>query len=130
MVVGALSVVYGTSHVALIKDIQALQKVDKADRPFTKNNLIQIQASVSPLRNTSGFPWPEVYKKKGDDDILDWLQAIFGYEVDSVCDDVLSVLARQFVVAAILDLGIGFGTVTHCNVILLHTNVAGFACYD
>ncbi|KAL8228599.1 hypothetical protein R6Q59_000008 [Mikania micrantha] len=90
----------------------------------------EIQASVSPLRNTSGFPWPEVYKKKGDDDILDWLQAIFGYEVDSVCDDVLSVLARQFVVAAILDLGIGFGTVTHCNVILLHTNVAGFACYD
>ncbi|KAD3069004.1 hypothetical protein E3N88_36884 [Mikania micrantha] len=44
----------------------------------------EIQASVSALRNTRGLPWPKVYKKKGDDDILDWLQAIFGFQKDNV----------------------------------------------
>ncbi|KAK9058187.1 hypothetical protein SSX86_023027 [Deinandra increscens subsp. villosa] len=44
----------------------------------------EIQASVSALRNTRGLPWPKGYKKKVDDDILDWLQSMFGFQKDNV----------------------------------------------
>ncbi|KAI3511129.1 hypothetical protein L1887_18273 [Cichorium endivia] len=44
----------------------------------------EIQASVSALRNTRGLPWPKGYKKKEDEDILDWLQEMFGFQKDSV----------------------------------------------
>nr|XP_043609266.1 callose synthase 2-like [Erigeron canadensis] len=56
--------------------------------PDSKNQAImrypEIQASVSALRNTRGLPWPKGYKKKDDEDILDWLQAMFGFQKDSV----------------------------------------------
>lgn len=45
---------------------------------------LQIQAAVFALRNTRGLPWPKDYKdneKKKDEDILDWLQAMFGFQV-------------------------------------------------
>lgn len=42
---------------------------------------LQIQAAVLALRNTRGLPWPKDYKKKKDEDILDWLQAMFGFQV-------------------------------------------------
>lgn len=44
----------------------------------------EIQASVSALRNTRGLPWPKGHKKKVDEDILDWLQAMFGFQKDNV----------------------------------------------
>ncbi|GJX44510.1 callose synthase 2-like protein [Tanacetum coccineum] len=56
--------------------------------PDSKNQAImrypEIQASVSALRNTRGLPWPKDYKKKEDEDILDWLQTMFGFQKDSV----------------------------------------------
>lgn len=45
------------------------------------HNTLQIQAAVLALRNTRGLPWPKDYKKKKDEDILDWLQAMFGFQV-------------------------------------------------
>ncbi|KAK3028535.1 hypothetical protein RJ639_037704 [Escallonia herrerae] len=44
----------------------------------------EIQASVSALRNTRGLPWPKGQKKKVDEDVLDWLQAVFGFQKDNV----------------------------------------------
>ncbi|XP_043693355.1 callose synthase 3-like [Telopea speciosissima] len=44
----------------------------------------EIQAAVFALRNTRGLPWPGDYKKKVDEDILDWLQAMFGFQKDNV----------------------------------------------
>ncbi|GMP70836.1 hypothetical protein CsSME_00029513 [Camellia sinensis var. sinensis] len=41
----------------------------------------EIQVSVSALQNTRGLPWPKGHKKKVDEDILDWLQAMFGFQV-------------------------------------------------
>lgn len=41
----------------------------------------KIQASVAALRNTRGLPWPKGYMKKVNEDILDWLQAMFGFQV-------------------------------------------------
>lgn len=41
----------------------------------------QIQAAVKALRNTRGLPWPKGNKKKEDEDVLDWLQAMFGFQV-------------------------------------------------
>ncbi|PWA63034.1 glycosyl transferase, family 48 [Artemisia annua] len=56
--------------------------------PDSKNQAImrypEIQASVSALRNTRGLPWPKDHIKKEDEDILDWLQAMFGFQKDSV----------------------------------------------
>ncbi|KAJ0623230.1 putative 1,3-beta-glucan synthase [Helianthus annuus] len=44
----------------------------------------EIQASVSALRNTRGLPWPKGYNRKVDEDILDWLQHMFGFQKDNV----------------------------------------------
>lgn len=43
--------------------------------------LLQIQAVVLALRNTRGLPWPKDHKMKIDEDIFDWLQLIFGFQV-------------------------------------------------
>ncbi|KAL4611905.1 hypothetical protein ACB092_08G159600 [Castanea dentata] len=44
----------------------------------------EIQAAVLALRNTRGLPWPKDYQKKKDEDILDWLQAMFGFQKHNV----------------------------------------------
>ncbi|XP_027158791.1 callose synthase 2-like [Coffea eugenioides] len=44
----------------------------------------EIQASVSALRNIRGLPWPKGHKKKVDEDILDWLQVMFGFQKHNV----------------------------------------------
>ncbi|OVA03160.1 Glycosyl transferase [Macleaya cordata] len=46
----------------------------------------EIQAVVYALRNTRGLPWPSGSKKKVDEDILDWLQAMFGFQKDNVAN--------------------------------------------
>ncbi|CAM8969696.1 unnamed protein product [Rhodiola kirilowii] len=46
----------------------------------------EIRASVAALRNTRGLPWPKDHKKKADEDILDWLQAMFGFQKDNVAN--------------------------------------------
>ncbi|GAB4856101.1 Callose synthase 3 [Ancistrocladus abbreviatus] len=46
----------------------------------------EIQSAVLALRNTRGLPWPKDYKKKKDEDILDWLQAMFGFQKDNVAN--------------------------------------------
>ncbi|KAI9196669.1 hypothetical protein LWI28_025933 [Acer negundo] len=46
----------------------------------------EIIAAVVALRNTRGLPWPKDHKKKKDEDILDWLQEMFGFQKDSVAN--------------------------------------------
>uniref|UniRef100_A0AAU6MVS9 1,3-beta-glucan synthase n=1 Tax=Paeonia lactiflora TaxID=35924 RepID=A0AAU6MVS9_PAELC len=46
----------------------------------------EIRASVSALRNIRGLPWPKGHKQKVDEDILDWLQAMFGFQRDNVAN--------------------------------------------
>ncbi|KAL8170748.1 hypothetical protein V2J09_022552, partial [Rumex salicifolius] len=43
----------------------------------------EIQAVVLAFRNIRGLPWP---KKKGTEDILDWLQLMFGFQKDNVAN--------------------------------------------
>ncbi|EEC81348.1 hypothetical protein OsI_24536 [Oryza sativa Indica Group] len=94
------------------KYIQALQNAaDKADRALLTKayqtaavlfevlkavNVSQsvevdqaIQAAVNALRNIRGLPWPKEHEKKPDEkktgkDLLDWLQAMFGFQKDNV----------------------------------------------
>ncbi|KDP20385.1 hypothetical protein JCGZ_05268 [Jatropha curcas] len=58
--------------------------------PDSQNQAImrypEIQAAVSALRNTRGLPWPKGYKKNVNEDILDWLQAMFGFQKDNVAN--------------------------------------------
>uniref|UniRef100_A0A0D9VN45 1,3-beta-glucan synthase n=1 Tax=Leersia perrieri TaxID=77586 RepID=A0A0D9VN45_9ORYZ len=44
----------------------------------------EIQAAFHALRNTRGLPWPKDHEKKPDADLLDWLQAMFGFQKDNV----------------------------------------------
>ncbi|CAD6335282.1 unnamed protein product [Miscanthus lutarioriparius] len=49
----------------------------------------EVQAAVYALRNTRGLPWPKDQDKKPDEkntgkDLLDWLQAMFGFQKDNV----------------------------------------------
>ncbi|KAL6200723.1 hypothetical protein ACLB2K_030504 [Fragaria x ananassa] len=46
----------------------------------------EILAAVLALRNTRGLPWPKEYKKKKDEDVLDWLQSMFGFQKDNVAN--------------------------------------------
>ncbi|XP_048140588.1 callose synthase 3 [Rhodamnia argentea] len=57
---------------------------DSANQPIMKYP--EIQAAVVALRNTRGLPWPKDHRKKKDDDILDWLQAMFGFQKDNVAN--------------------------------------------
>ncbi|XP_078161046.1 callose synthase 3-like [Carex rostrata] len=67
--------------------------------PDSQNQAImrypEIQASVLALRNTRGLPWPKEPVKANEDpgkpngkkpngDLLDWLQAVFGFQKDNV----------------------------------------------
>uniref|UniRef100_A0A7N2LCH8 Uncharacterized protein n=1 Tax=Quercus lobata TaxID=97700 RepID=A0A7N2LCH8_QUELO len=56
--------------------------------PDSENQAImrypEIQASVSALCNIRGLPWPKDHQKKVNEDILDWLQAMFGFQKDNV----------------------------------------------
>ncbi|XP_020232679.1 callose synthase 2 isoform X1 [Cajanus cajan] len=44
----------------------------------------EIQAAVSALRNTRGLPWPKRDGNKANEDILDWLQLMFGFQKGNV----------------------------------------------
>ncbi|KAF7152125.1 hypothetical protein RHSIM_Rhsim01G0033900 [Rhododendron simsii] len=57
---------------------------DSSDQPIMKYP--EIQASISALRNTRGLPWPKDHKMKVDEDILDWLQATFGFQKHNVAN--------------------------------------------
>ncbi|KAL9349148.1 hypothetical protein Peur_056403 [Populus x canadensis] len=75
---------------------------DSADQAIMRYP--EIQAAVLALRNTRGLPWPKDYKKKTDEDVLDWLQAMFGFQKDNVANQrehlillLANVHMRQFV---------------------------------
>jgi hypothetical protein len=40
----------------------------------------KIQAAATALRNTRGLPLPKNYEHKVNEDLLDWLQAMFGFQ--------------------------------------------------
>ncbi|XP_047089291.1 callose synthase 3-like [Lolium rigidum] len=46
--------------------------------------LPEIQAAATALRNTRGLPLPKNYERKVNEDLLDWLQAMFGFQTDNV----------------------------------------------
>ncbi|KAG2327698.1 hypothetical protein Bca52824_010426 [Brassica carinata] len=58
--------------------------------PDSQNQAItrfpKIQATVIALRNTRGLPWQAGHKKKLDEDMLDWLQTMFGFQKDKVAN--------------------------------------------
>ena len=57
---------------------------------------MQIQAAVSALRNTRGLPWPKDHVKKVDEDLLDWLQTMFGFQVKRIIKDAFFILMQSF----------------------------------
>nr|POF05489.1 callose synthase 2 [Quercus suber] len=79
-----------------IETLQAHAKVEEKKQLYKPYNILpldpdsenqaimrypEIQASVSALRNIRGLPWPKDDQKKVNEDILDWLQAMFGFQM-------------------------------------------------
>ncbi|KAH0905704.1 hypothetical protein HID58_037531 [Brassica napus] len=82
-----------------IKILQQQKKVEEKTQIYKPYNILpldpdsqnqaimrlpEIQAAVTALRNIRGLPWKAGHKKKIDEDILDWLQSMFGFQEDSV----------------------------------------------
>ncbi|CAH8380818.1 unnamed protein product [Eruca vesicaria subsp. sativa] len=75
--------------------------------PDSQNQAItkfpKIQPIAIALRNTRDLPWPAGHKKKLDEDMLDWLQTVFGFQKDNVANQrenlillLVNVQIRQF----------------------------------
>ncbi|KAL0435479.1 UNVERIFIED_CONTAM: Callose synthase 3 [Sesamum radiatum] len=81
-----LTKAYQTANVLfeVLKAVNQTQAVEVDREAIMKYP--EIQAAVVALRNTRGLPWPKDYKKKKDEDILDWLQAMFGFQKDNVAN--------------------------------------------
>ncbi|KAL0703394.1 hypothetical protein Bca4012_069819 [Brassica carinata] len=82
-----------------VKILQQQKKVEEKTQIYKPYNILpldpdsqnqaimrlpEIQAAVTALRNIRGLPWKAGHKKKIDEDILDWLQSMFGFQEDSV----------------------------------------------
>lgn len=57
-------------------------------------SIIKIQSAANALRNMRGLPWPKDHKPKLNEDILDWLQAMFGFQVAHLYSTALLNLAH------------------------------------
>lgn len=68
----AIYVPYNTFHWTPIVQIKQLW------------DILRFKLFFSALRNTRGLPWPKGCKKKVDEDSLDWLQSMFGFQKDNV----------------------------------------------
>ncbi|KAL4186373.1 hypothetical protein AMTRI_Chr09g13790 [Amborella trichopoda] len=60
--------------------------LDRGSANLAIMQLPEITAAVNALRNTRGLPWPRDYKRKPDEDLLDWLQVMFGFQKDNVAN--------------------------------------------
>ncbi|EPS65855.1 hypothetical protein M569_08922, partial [Genlisea aurea] len=58
--------------------------LESSHQPIMQN--AEIQASVAALRNIRGLQWPKGHVKKTGEDILDWLQVMFGFQKDNVAN--------------------------------------------
>ncbi|MQM07928.1 hypothetical protein Taro_040776 [Colocasia esculenta] len=81
--------------IAAAKDVQEKTEIyapynilplDAAGASQAIMQLEEVKAAVSALRNTRGLQWPSAFEqqrqKTGDLDLLDWLRAMFGFQLD------------------------------------------------
>ncbi|KAL0722118.1 hypothetical protein Bca4012_036717 [Brassica carinata] len=94
-------IVFKARTYVLMQILEAHTKVEEKSQIYVPYNILpldpdsqnqaimrfpEIQATVIALRNTRGLPWPAGHKKKLDEDMLDWLQTMFGFQKDNVAN--------------------------------------------
>ncbi|KAF3678770.1 Callose synthase 5 [Capsicum annuum] len=88
--------------IAAANDVQAKKEIyapynilplDSAGASQSIMQLEEVKAAVSALSNTRGLNWPASFEqqrqKTGDLDVLDWLRAMFGFQLDDRAVDAL-----------------------------------------
>ncbi|XP_039158721.1 callose synthase 3 [Eucalyptus grandis] len=97
-----LEAVYTTLSIKIEKEIlKARNKVEENMQIYAPYNILplvpvganqaiskypEIQSAVKALHKTEDLPWPNGHEKKKHGDVLDWLQAIFGFQEDNVAN--------------------------------------------
>ncbi|XP_037449224.1 callose synthase 3-like isoform X1 [Triticum dicoccoides] len=73
---------------AILETNNQVEEKKKVYLPDSANQTImkypKIQAALHALSDTRGLPWPKGHEKKADADLLEWLQAMFGFQKDNV----------------------------------------------
>ncbi|KAF7087398.1 hypothetical protein CFC21_090592 [Triticum aestivum] len=73
---------------AILETSNQVEEKKKVYLPDSANQTImrypKIQAALHALSDTRGLPWPKDHEKKADADLLEWLQAMFGFQKDNV----------------------------------------------
>ncbi|KAF8411696.1 hypothetical protein HHK36_004254 [Tetracentron sinense] len=96
--------------IAAAKDVQEKKEIytpynilplDAAGASQSIMQLEEVKAAVAALWNTHGLNWPSAFeqhrKKAGDLDILDWLRAMFGFQLDErAIDAVMNKLFKNY----------------------------------
>lgn len=68
----------------IIHELDGMENIIQDWTDVTSSSTDQIQSAFRVLQDTRGLPWPKHHQWNADADLLEWLQAMFGFQKDNV----------------------------------------------